>query len=160
MICHSLQAAAPSVLQDCVPAYKSQAVPAIKNSTQFYDVFITLPDCFYGLVSLLLPACLVGLDGRDVHVCSTSFSHCDQLFRASKRCSAVEKLFLLQLPNCLVLLQVNVQFQGQVTNAAGYQSLPIKSVGYNRVASNIPVRGLSANVTLPALGENLLSTCS
>ena len=45
-----LQAAAPSVLTKCVPAYKSQAVPAVKNSTQFYNVFITLPDCFYGLV--------------------------------------------------------------------------------------------------------------
>jgi hypothetical protein len=46
------QAAAPSVLQNCVPAYKSQAVPAVKNSTQFYNVFITIPDCFYGLVRL------------------------------------------------------------------------------------------------------------
>jgi hypothetical protein len=57
-------------------------------------------------------------------------------------------------------VQVNVQFKGQVTNAAGDQSLPIKAVGYNRVASNIPVQGLSAYETLPALGQNLLSTCS
>ena len=47
-----MQAAAPSVLQDCIPAYKSQALPVVTNSSQFYDVFITLPDCFYGLVSL------------------------------------------------------------------------------------------------------------
>lgn len=45
-------AAAPAPSSACIPAYQAQILPAVRNSTQFYNVFITLPDCFYGLVSL------------------------------------------------------------------------------------------------------------
>ena len=34
----------------CVPSYRSQATPAVSNSTQFYNVYVTVPDCFYGQV--------------------------------------------------------------------------------------------------------------
>ena len=43
-------AAAPALLPDCLPAYQIQAVPAVQNSTQFYNIFLTLPECFYGAV--------------------------------------------------------------------------------------------------------------
>lgn len=57
-------------------------------------------------------------------------------------------------------LQVNVNFVGQVTNVAGIKSLPIKPVGYNRVATKTPIVTYSAFETLPALSSEPDAACS
>ena len=53
-----------------------------------------------------------------------------------------------------------VYFTGQVTNAAGLISMPIKPVGFNRVATNIPVPLTSAYENMPPLGQSLNDTCT
>ena len=139
----------------CLPAYKSQAVPAVKNSSQFFNVFITLPDCFYGLVSSEQNASKIQISSyrRSLHVISNV-----ELLRGSE--SNVFALQFVKLRQSrsedlpfLAALQININFIGQVTNIAGTKSLPIKPVGYNRVATRTPIITYSAFETLPALSK-------